>query len=110
MLAVQNAAHASRVQRLTKLLGAELLADLDAARSRTALADADHARLIRHARAALATGDLTWLRSEFDRRGIGIDNGAGNPLTGATALAVPVSPRPVIPAQRRPVHDGPAAA
>ena len=105
MLAVQSAVHASRIQRLTKLLGAELLADLAAARSRAALADADHARLIRHARAALATGDLTWLRTEFDRRGIGIDNGAGNPLTGTAALAAPV-----IPCQRRPVHDGAGTA
>lgn len=105
MLALQSAAHASRVQRLNKLVGAELLAALDAARNRAALAEADHARLIRHARAALTTGDLTWLRSEFDWRGIGIDNGASNPLTGTAALAAPV-----IPGQRRPVHDDPAAA
>jgi regulator of replication initiation timing len=93
---VQAAALALRNARLARLLGAELASELDRARTLARLAEADHARLIRAARAAVAAQDLAWLTAELDRRGL-----APQPGIPAVVLAAP------IPAQSQGVlHDG----
>jgi len=93
-LRIERDAHARKVNRLVRRLGtdpADLAAELDRVRDRAALADADHARLIAHVRAALASGDLGALRAEMNHRGLCPDPaGFGTP---AAVLAEPALER-----------------
>ncbi len=97
-LRLDRDAQARKATRLARQLGADpgdlaaaLAAELDRVRDRAALADADHARLIAHVRAALATGDLAVLRAEMNHRGL--DPNPGQFGSPAAALAAPVLAR-----------------
>ncbi len=87
-LRIDRDSQARKVTRLARRLladPADVTAERDRVRDRAALADADHARLVAHVRAALVTGDLGALRAEMAHRGL-------NPAAGRTPAAVLAEP------------------
>jgi len=93
-LRIERDAHARKVNRLVRRLNtgpADVAAELDRVRNRAALADADHARLIAHVRAALASGNLGALRAEMSHRGLSPN--PGEDRTPAAVLAAPALER-----------------